>query len=443
VQVQATYKDIWKMSYPVMVGSIAITVLNVTDTAFLGRVGETELAASAIGGIFYLVLVMIGVAIGIGTQILVARRAGERRHADIGDIVDHSALIFAVLGALLLLILEVAAPALIPRLLSDTETARATVVFLTYRSWGIVAILLGTVFRSFYVGIAQPRVFGYYSFLLAAVNILLAYALVFGHWGLPAMGIAGAGLASTLAEYISLAFIVLYTRFKPDIREYRLFRFRNLRAAMIRQNLDLSAPLVLQNILSMGAWFIFFVFIEKIGTHDLAVSNIVRGVYMINMTPIWGFMVAANSMVSNIIGQGRKQDVMTLLHRVLVLSLAVTAATIVINVLFPYRLLGIFTTDPVYLRDGARLLHVINVAMVFFASAIVSISALSGTGATRTALLIEVAAIAIYIVYIFLAVFTFRLDAAFAWMSEIIYWLVTGAASYAYLRSRRWERIVV
>ena len=84
---------------------------------------------------------------------------------------------------------------------------------------------------------------------------------------------------------------------------------------MMKTIMDLSLPLVVQNLLSMGSWFIFFVFIEKIGKHQLAISNIVRGAYMINMTPIWGFSVAANSMISNIIGQSKQDEVFVLLKK--------------------------------------------------------------------------------------------------------------------------------
>jgi len=439
--VQTTYRDIWKMAFPVMIGSIAITILNVTDTAFLGRVGEVELGASAIGGVFYFVLVMIGVAIGIGTQILIARRAGEKKHAEIGEIFDHSFLIFLALSVFLFCILKFMAPALLPVILNDARVVGASIQFLEYRSYGIFFILLATVFRSFYVGIAQPRVYGYYSFLMAGVNVILGYGLIFGHFGFPRMGIAGAGLASSISEGVALIFLAIYTLLKPNIREFRLFRFEKLKGHLIRQNLELSAPLVVQNILSMGAWFIFFVFIEKMGEHPLAISNITRGVYMINMTPIWGFMVAANSMVSNIIGQDRKKEVMELLHRIILLSLGVTVLMIGANLLFPYQLLGLFTADRSVMEDSYMLLRIVNSAMLFFGFAIVCISAVSGTGATRVALVIEIVAIVLYMVYIYLTTFYFRLSVEYVWLSEILYWVVTGAASYVYLRSRRWEKI--
>src|ERR1051325_7620341 len=88
------------MAYPVMIGSIAITVLNITDTVFLGRVGEVELGASALGGVFYFIMVMIGVAIATGTQIQIARRAGEKNHSAIGEIFDHSLYIFLILSVI-------------------------------------------------------------------------------------------------------------------------------------------------------------------------------------------------------------------------------------------------------------------------------------------------------------------------------------------------------
>src|SRR3954469_16278677 len=106
MQVNTTYRDIWRMAYPVIIGSVAITMLNITDTVYLGRVGEVELGASALGGVFYFVMAMIGVAIGIGTQIQIARRAGEKNEGAIGEIFDHSIFIFLALAVIEFIILK-------------------------------------------------------------------------------------------------------------------------------------------------------------------------------------------------------------------------------------------------------------------------------------------------------------------------------------------------
>lgn len=443
MQVNSTYRDVLKIALPVMVGSIAMTILNITDTAFLGRVGETELGASAVGGVLYFAFAMIGVSIGTGAQIMIARRSGEKKEGNIGEIFDHSLLILLVLGIVLFSILKWGSPYILKLILDSPELVKSTSEFLEYRSYGLIFLMIATVFRSFYVGIAQTKIFGIYSFVMAVVNFLFCYVLIFGHFGFQSMGIMGAGIASTVAEFIALIYIFLYTLFKSTIKEYKLFQFSKINKSMMKTIMDLSLPLVVQNLLSMGSWFIFFVFIEKIGKHQLAISNIVRGAYMINMTPIWGFSVAANSMISNIIGQSKQEEVFALLKKIIRITILITLVMITLNLIFPLELLGLFTSDDKIIHDAVSSLRIVDLAMIFFSFAIVSISAVSGTGATRVALNIEVAAIAIYLVYNYIITFVLHSTIEMLWMSEVIYWLFTGVASYMYIKSMRWMRIRV
>ncbi len=443
MQINSSYRDIMKIAMPVIAGSVAMTILNITDTAFLGRVGETELGASAVGGVLYFAFAMIGVSIGTGTQIMIARRAGEKKESQVGEIFDNSFIILLLISIVLFAVLKWGSPYILNWILNSDELIKSTGEFLKYRSYGLIFIMIATVFRSFYVGIAQPKIYGTYSFLMAGINMLLCYVLIFGNWGFRPMGIAGAGLASSIAEFISLLFIFLYTFLKKGIKNYQLFRFSMVSIVMAKKIMNLSLPLVVQNLLSMGSWFIFFVFIEKIGKHELATSNIVRGAYMINMTPIWGFSVAANSMVSNIIGQGKQHEVFQLLKKIIRITLLITILIIAVDLLIPGPLLSLFSNDPILIQDSMGSLRIISLAMLFFSFAIVSISALSGTGATQTALYIEIGAIVIYLVYNYMAAFIFHWSVEMLWMSEVIYWLFTGIASYYYVKSMRWKKINV
>lgn len=431
------------MAYPVMIGSFATTLLNITDTAFVGRIGEAELGASAIGGILYFVFVMIGVSIGTGAQILVARRAGEKDHPAIGSIFDQTLLLLMAVSILLFVLLRWVMPGVLAEVVHDEAVSRATFAFMEYRSYGIFFIMAATVFRSFYVGIAQPKIYGAYSFLMAGMNIVLGYVLIFGNWGADAMGIAGAGLASSLSEAIALVFLILRTLMRKDIREFRLFRFDRLSRSLNSKIMELSLPLVVQNLLSMGAWLVFFLFIEKIGKHELAISNLGRGAYMIGMTPVWGFSVAANSMVSNIIGQERSSEVLRLVNRIIGLSLLATTVVTLLMFLFTRQVLGIFTDDAELILHSIGTFRIVLVSMYFFTVSIVLISAVSGTGATRTALYIEFAAIFAYCIYIYVTTFVLRSSVEVVWLSELVYWSLIGIASYWYLVGSKWKSITV
>jgi Na+-driven multidrug efflux pump len=93
-----TYKQIWKIAFPIIIGLVAQNLMVVIDTAFLGRLGEVTLGAAAIGGIFYLCMVMLGTGFAVGTQILIGRRNGEKRHRNIGRIFDHSMYVMVALA---------------------------------------------------------------------------------------------------------------------------------------------------------------------------------------------------------------------------------------------------------------------------------------------------------------------------------------------------------
>lgn len=436
-----SYKEIVKMAMPVIFGAFAMTLVNITDTAFLGRIGETELGASAVGGILYFVFAMIGVSIGTGTQIIISRRKGENNDSSIGQIFDQSIIILFITGLVLFVFLKWIAPPLLPLILNQPELVESTREFLAYRSYGIFFILTATAFRSLFVGIALPKIYGTYSFLMAGINIVLGYAMIFGNWGFPKMGIAGAGLASSIAELLSLLFIWGYTFLKKDLKQYQLFKFESFKKELTIKIFELSSPIIVQNLLSMGAWFLFFVFIEKIGSHELAISNIVRGAYMISMTPFWGFSVAANSMVSNVIGQGKKEEVLGLVQKIIKLTLVVSLLMIVVNLIFPVQILSIFTNDIKLINDSMGCLQIVDIALIFFGFAIVSINAVSGTGATKVALYIEIAAIFIYILYAYLMTFVFKGTVEMVWFSEVLYWLFAGVVCYWYIRSGTWKKL--
>ena len=79
-------KDIMRIAYPILISLLMEQMIGMTDTAFLGRVGEVELGAAAIAGIYYLAVFMMGFGFGIGAQILIARRNGEKHYGEIGKI---------------------------------------------------------------------------------------------------------------------------------------------------------------------------------------------------------------------------------------------------------------------------------------------------------------------------------------------------------------------
>ncbi len=165
-----------------MLGALAQTILGLTDTAFLARVGEVELGASAIAGVFYFVLVMLGMSISIGAQIMMSRKAGENNRPGIGFIFDHCMVLLFALSVILFIVMQTLAPAFFKHLLKSEAIYTASVTFIYYRSFGIFFILLTNCFRSFYTSISVTKLITYNAILLTTLKIFLAYAMIFGYF---------------------------------------------------------------------------------------------------------------------------------------------------------------------------------------------------------------------------------------------------------------------
>ena len=204
-----TNKQIWSVSYPILLSLLAQNVINVTDTAFLGHVSEVALGASAMGGLFYICVFTIAFGFSTGSQIVIARRNGEGRYSDVGPVMIQG-IMFLFVMALLLFGFTKAFGGNIMRLLVSSESIyEGTMEFLNWRIYGFFFSFINVMFRALYIGITRTKVLTINAIVMALTNVVLDYALIFGKFGLPEMGIKGAAIASVLAEASSILFFVM------------------------------------------------------------------------------------------------------------------------------------------------------------------------------------------------------------------------------------------
>lgn len=438
-----TYRSIWNLSYPIILSIIAQNIITVIDTAFLGRVGEVELGASAIGGLFYFSLFMLGFGFGTGAQILMARRNGEQRFCQVGKIFDHTMYFFVLMGVVLILLNYLFSTIFLKYFISSDAIYESSVVYLNIRMWGVMFALTNVAFRAYFVGITKTSLLGYGAAIMAIVNVVLDYLLIFGHFGFPEMGIAGAAIASVISEGVASLFFVLATIFDPANRKYHIFRLPKFDKDIIVRTWNISVFIMLQNFVSVVGWFLFFLVIEQTGERPLAISNIIRSLYMTLMIHIWAFSSSVNTLVSNTIGAGASYLVMPIVRKVNMLSSLITLVVILISVSFPEFLIRIYTDDPELIAGAKPVLYVVTGAVLPLALSVNWFSGVSGTARTSTALLIEVVCIVIYLIYIFLITFHFRLSLPVIWTSEYVYIVTLGFSSYFYLKFGKWQNKII
>jgi putative MATE family efflux protein len=423
-----------------MIGLIAQNVMVAIDTAFLGRVGEVALGAGALGGLFYFAIVVLGIGFGTGTQILIGRRNGEKSYPMIGRIADHAFYLLIVLAVLLFIILFFLAPDILHVFIKSKAVYAGTIQFLKYRSWGIFFALINIVFTSFYVGTVKTRMLTYSTIITAITNFVLDYLLIFGNSGFPEMGIAGAGFASAIAEMVTMVFFITRTYFFEDITKYQLFKFKSFDKTIMRGLLNLSVPVMLQNFLSFFGWFVFFMIIEHLGEQALAVSNICRSIYMLMIIPIWGLSSACNTLVSNAMGEGLKDKVISLIKKISIMSFLLSMIAVIVLFIFPRAIVSVYTNDVSLIPDSINVLYVIAITMIFFSVGMVMFQGVSGTGNTRVTFMFEIIAITVYQITAYLLAIVFKTPVYYVWIVECMYFVMIGTMSFIYLRTGKWRQ---
>ena len=152
-----TYKQIWLINFPVMMSILMEQLINITDATFLGHVGEIELGASAIAGIYYLAVYMLGFGFSIGLQVMIARKNGEQDYQETGKIFFQGLLFLMGLALFLYLTVHIVSPVIFKRSINSPEIYQAIIRYLDWRSLGLLFSFPFLAIRSFLVGITYTR----------------------------------------------------------------------------------------------------------------------------------------------------------------------------------------------------------------------------------------------------------------------------------------------
>jgi Na+-driven multidrug efflux pump len=270
------------------------------------------------------------------------------------------------------------------------------------------------------------------------------YTLIFGKLGFPALGFNGAAYASIIAEFMGMFVIYLVIRQKGIDNQFSLLKRSKWENAISKSILRLSGPLVFQHAISIVSWFIFFILVERNnGQTGLAVSNTMRNIFGFFGVFIWAFASTTNSMVSNVIGQNKKEEVFGLIKKIIRLNAGIAVIVFIVLNSFPSTYLSIYGLDNNFVNAGIPVIRLVAFAMVLMSVATVWLNAVTGTGNSRRTFLIELAAIIFYCFYVFLVLEVYQLSIFWGWMSELIYWSILFLLSYLYMRSGKWKKIVV
>ena len=439
LKVKVSNKQILLIALPITLAILIPQINMLTNSIFLGNLSTEALGNAGITGVFYLIFAVAGHGLNNALQSVFSKYAGRDNSTVFKTILAQGirvCLQFALAG---ILITWLIAP-LILKQVADPMAYPQEISFLKIRIMGLPFLYLFQMCNAFLVGSLNSKYLMIGFFVEASVNILLDFLLIKGHWGFPAMGFNGAAVASVIAECIGLV-VVLIVLVKTGLKkQYSLLEDLRYDKNISKEIIKISAPLMLQYVISVTTWLVFFILIESLHNETYkAVSNTMRNVFGLAGVFVWAFASTSNVMVSNLMGQRREDKVLEAIKKVMLLSMGCCAAMCLLINIFPGIFFGVFGQNDAFVQEGIPVLRMVSAGLMFMSIANIWLNGVTGTGKTRMNLLIEIIAITVYLVYTWFFIKVQFISLAMAWSNELVYWLTIFIMSFLYLRSGKWK----
>ncbi|MFP8875152.1 MAG: MATE family efflux transporter [Myxococcota bacterium] len=375
-------REVSLLAYPVVLTQLSVTLMGVVDIAMVGRIGPVELAAVGFGGTWIWTLFCFFIGMSGVVQTFVSQYHGARQPELCGAWCWQGTWLVmpmtAVMGGALLLGLG----PLLNLVLPSEEMRPLTETYMSIRVLGAVGMVGGYVFASFFRGIGNTRTPLYATLLANGINLVLDYGLIFGRLGLPEWGVAGAAVATAVAEWV-FAFVMLALFLRPRLR--RLYRTAPVRIDWAAQKrvMRTGFPIGGQWATEMLFFSVFLTMVAHLGNNQMAASQVFISLLSLSFMQAAGVGIAVATLVGRYIGAEQPDYVKASYSSGQKLALIISLFIAALFLFFPQALMRIFTDNPEVIEMGRRLLLLGAFYQIFDAVCIVADNALRGAGDTR------------------------------------------------------------
>jgi MATE family multidrug resistance protein len=443
LRLQVTNRQILRIALPISLAILVPQINFITNNIFLAGLGQRQLASAGITGVFYLIFAVVGNGLNNGLQALIARRAGQNLHKEIGRLFYHGVWVALGFAALGIVITYSVGPLILRASIHDSVIAEEAVNFLLIRIWGLPFLYLYVMRNALLVGTNQSKLLVWGTLAETLTNIVLDYGLIYGNLGLPRLGFNGAAYASIIAEATGLVVIYFVIHKKSIHKKFSFFEQRQFDLTIFKLILVQSSPLILQYAISIASWEYFYLLIEHHGEQALAVSNTMRNIFGLFGIFSWAFAATTSTMVSNIIGQDRRDEVLPLVRRIAMISVTISFTMFIALNLRPEWFLSVYQQDAAFMSEAIDVIRIVSVALLLMSFGTVWLNAVTGTGNTVVNLTIESITIILYCVYVYITLEWLDLPITWGWASEWVYWLSMFLMAFFYMKSGRWKKKVL
>jgi putative MATE family efflux protein len=440
---EISYRAILKMALPLMASSFIQSVVLITDSAFLSRYDTLDFDASGNAGLLYVTMFIVLSGFNDGVQILMARRIGEKKEGLLSRIFGSSIGVNLVIAILLFGIIQWIIPIGLQSYSLNDVLADKQADFIQIRSFGLFAAIITLACNAYFMAIGKTSYVMRTALLTAVSNIFLDYSMIYGNFGFPELGLKGAALASTLSDFLGMIFLFTILTINKEQKSHELLKRVSIEMEPIKEVLRIGSPIMLQGLVALSVWTVFFTWIEQIGTYELTVSQNIRSIYFLTFVPIWGFGATTKTYISQYLGAQKFDDLRNIQRKIQLLTVFFLLIFVHGAILYPETFVQLINPDVTYTAESASILRMIFGSILLYSFVSVYFQTINGSGNTRITFYIEMASVTVYLFGAYLLIKVYEAPIFWVWTVEYAYFGIIGLMSILYLRKSNWKNKII
>jgi MATE family multidrug resistance protein len=412
-------KELLHLAGPLILSNLAYTLLGALDTIFMGRVGTIELGAVGVASTLFVAVSAIFRGTAGGTLVMVSQAYGAGDRKRIRRSLQRYVALSALLAPLCLVLPKVF-ELYFALSKAQPQVRDPALTYMTIRSYEIPFSLLSKCVGSFLLGIGNSTFPMFASWLTVGINAFANYVLIFGRFGFPKLGIAGAAWGTVISQVVQTILYVGFVLWQYN-KEYRLlkeFSFPGWKE--MKDSFTLGFPMGLANSIDLGAFGVFLTLISRIGPIELAASQIVSQLNDLTFMPAFALGASTNSLVGRSLGQKDVEKAERFGRTGLIIGVAVVGLIGLCFCLFPSIFIAPFTGDREVTALASVLLKIVALYQLLDVAYVVFRGALNGAGRTKyTGLMTLACACILFIPVSYICAFVLGFGVMGAWIGPL------------------------
>ena len=378
------------MATPIVFGHLSQTLMGLVDTLMVGRLGDGPLAAVAVATLLFSAVAMSIKAIDVAAQTFTARRVGEGRDSEVGSILATAVTVSLSAGAIFMFVGLLWPDGLMRLVTTDPAVREMGRSYLVYRYAGMLPLLFFFQAKAVFDGVGWTRIGMGVGIGMNLVNGLLNWILIFGKLGVPAMGVAGAALGSSLSALLA-SLVILGFLLRPTVRRrFRILCRSNFQGRLIRPFLVIAWPPALQTFGIIIGLLVFYFILGRISIIAVAAANVVMRIASLSFMPGIGVGAAVQTLVGQSLGRADPRGARRSAWYGVGLSMVFMGIFGVFFLAAPEFLMRLFSSSEDLIAAGVPILRLMGLVQLVDAVGLTLAGALRGAGMTRAVMLVDI-----------------------------------------------------